>query len=200
MELWLIRTVQNEIAGPYTKARLLDLIREGALTFRDEVCRANDYWIGLNELDEVRAKLGTEVPELLRAAVRKKAKAAGGDAASDATEELTQDVETDEATEPEVEVGAHGRGTASQHAMENPWFGAGAESNSIPGDFTQVRSPVERHKEIVQPLRPRSPEPPRVKAPASSVPESSLLQALGVSLALAALITVYWVIRLLRME
>ena len=199
MELWLIRTVQNEIAGPYTKARLLDLIREGALTFRDEVCRANDYWIGLNELDEVRAKLGADVPELLRAAVRKKSKSAGGDAAGDATEELTQDVEIDEVTEPNVDVVGRGRAGPSP-VMQNPWFGAGPESNGSPGDFTQVRSPVERHKEIVQPLRPKVPEPPRVKAPNSSVPESSLLQALGVSLALAALIAVYWVIRLLRME
>ena len=199
MELWLIRTVHNDIAGPYTKARLLDLIREGALTFRDEVCRANDYWIGLNELDEVRAKLGTDVPELLRAAVRKKSKAAGGDAAGDATEELTRDVETEEATEPGVDVGGSGRRGASP-AMQNPWFGSGPESASNPGDFTQVRAPVERHKEIVQPLRTRPPEPPRVKAPSSSMPESSLLQALGVSLALAALVAVYWVIRLLRME
>jgi hypothetical protein len=183
MELWLIRTSRNEIAGPYTRDRLLDLIRGGSLSFRDEVCRANDYWIGLNELDEVRSKLGSEVPELLRAAVRKKSKLGGGDAASDLTDELTQDVETEVPTEPEVQVA--GWEDAPSPVPHNPWFGAPAGARIEP---TQIRKGPS-----VLPTAP-------VRPPAPPLPESSIFRAFGVSLALLALVALYWVIRILRAE
>lgn len=194
MELWLIRTAQNEIAGPYTRDRLLDLIRGGSLSFRDEVCRANDYWIGLNELDEVRSKLGPDVPELLRAALRKRSKTAGGDSASDLTEELTQEVDTEEPTEPDFQ--AAGWESAKSPEPHNPWFGAASESRP---EATQMKKPATAPS-VSGASFPKRPAPPPVRTPTAALPENSIFRAAGVSLALLALVALYWVIRILRSE
>lgn len=60
-DLWLIRTHENQIAGPYPRNQIIELIEQGKLTLHDEVCRANSYWFGLYEDDEVRSQLGLEL-------------------------------------------------------------------------------------------------------------------------------------------
>jgi hypothetical protein len=57
-DLWLLRTADNRLDGPYTKAELCQLIEAGELGPQDEVCRANHYWISLHEQQEVMDQLG----------------------------------------------------------------------------------------------------------------------------------------------
>src|SRR4051812_7918927 len=59
---WLVRTLQNRISGPFPKARVQEMIQEGALGLQDEICHANHYWIYLHEEEEVKAQLGIDVP------------------------------------------------------------------------------------------------------------------------------------------
>ena len=63
MNLWLIRTVRNVIAGPYESDQVRQLIREGRLDLEDEICPASGYWISLHEREEIRSQLGIEVPK-----------------------------------------------------------------------------------------------------------------------------------------
>lgn len=62
MDQWLIRTVKNVIAGPYSKDQIRQLIQSGQLSLQDEICQANQYWISLYETDEVMRQLGIEIP------------------------------------------------------------------------------------------------------------------------------------------
>ncbi len=215
MDLWLIRTHQNEIAGPYTRDRLLGLIREGALAFRDEVCRANDEWFSLNELEEVRKRLGPEVPEILRTAIRARARSEGAGDDSDLTEDLTEEVlvAVDEVTEPGVEFTSQASppSQASSQGV-NPWFGEGtpsvggqgAESTRVVGRHSpQGPGAASRPSPTVlgrSESGPGARTPPRVEVASSNLPESSLFRALGLTLALLALVTIYWVFRILRSE
>jgi hypothetical protein len=59
---WLVRTSTNEIIGPMSRDALVAQIREGKLGLQDEVCKANSYWIYLDEADEVKKQLGIEMP------------------------------------------------------------------------------------------------------------------------------------------
>jgi len=61
MDPWLVRTAQNQIAGPYSKEQIIDMIQRGQIGLQDEVCQANHYWIYLHEREEVSAQLGIEV-------------------------------------------------------------------------------------------------------------------------------------------
>ncbi len=62
LDQWLVRTSGNEIRGPYTQEALIKQIEDGGLGPEDEVCRANHYWIYLDEREEVQAQLGIEAP------------------------------------------------------------------------------------------------------------------------------------------
>lgn len=61
-DLWLVRTAFNEVIGPMSRDALLAQIRDGKLGLQDEVCKANSYWIYLDEADEVKRQLGIDMP------------------------------------------------------------------------------------------------------------------------------------------
>lgn len=63
-DLWLIRTADNWIAGPYTKDQVRTMVLEAKLTLEDEVCPSNGYWFYLSEPEHVRQFLGVEVPKV----------------------------------------------------------------------------------------------------------------------------------------
>jgi hypothetical protein len=63
---WLVRTSLNEIIGPISRDALITQIREGKLGLQDEICKANSYWIYLDEADEVKKQLGIEMPKSSR--------------------------------------------------------------------------------------------------------------------------------------
>jgi len=52
---WLIRTKNNQILGPATKQKVIELIQKGSLTGEDEICSGNGYWIWIKE-DELLEK------------------------------------------------------------------------------------------------------------------------------------------------
>ncbi len=61
---WLIRTAQNWIRGPYSKAEICDQIQSKQLSKQDEICIANQYWIYLYENEKVYQALGIQlIPE-----------------------------------------------------------------------------------------------------------------------------------------
>jgi hypothetical protein len=63
--VWMIRTTENVLSGPYTQSQLVQLIEEEKLELTDEICRGNGYWIYLHEEQEVKKQLGIEVPAAL---------------------------------------------------------------------------------------------------------------------------------------
>ncbi len=48
---WLIRTRNQHILGPITKNKLMELLNEGSLNEKDEVCSGNGYWFFVKEKD-----------------------------------------------------------------------------------------------------------------------------------------------------
>lgn len=48
---WLIRTKNNQILGPATKQKVIELIQKGSLTGEDEICCGNGYWFWIKEED-----------------------------------------------------------------------------------------------------------------------------------------------------
>ncbi len=60
---WLIRTTQNQILGPITKAKLLEFLQKGALSLNDEVTSANGYWFSLKEKELVEKYLYGDLPQ-----------------------------------------------------------------------------------------------------------------------------------------
>ena len=46
---WLIRTHQNQILGPISKKRVIELIRKGNLISEDEICSGNGFWFQVKE-------------------------------------------------------------------------------------------------------------------------------------------------------
>ena len=46
---WLIRTHQNQILGPISKERVIELIRKGNLISEDEICSGNGFWFQVKE-------------------------------------------------------------------------------------------------------------------------------------------------------
>ena len=59
-ELWLIRTTENRLTGPFPRAEVCRLILAGELGPQDEVCRAGHYWFALHEVEECRQQLGIQ--------------------------------------------------------------------------------------------------------------------------------------------
>jgi hypothetical protein len=211
MELWLIRTQENQIVGPFSRDRVLEIIQTGTLTFRDELCRANEEWFFLNETDEVRQRLGRDVPEMLRAALRKNAKTGPKGAADSLTEEPTEEVQSwrDDITEPGLDVDRNRLGElASSNSALNPWFqegtggGGSVDSTRVlkSGSSTADAMPREQNPASArfQSEGLKRPQPPKVEVAGSSVSENSIFRALGLTLALFALVIIYWVFRILR--
>ena len=50
---WLIRTKNNHILGPVSKAKVKELIANGSLKGDDEICSGNGYWLFIREKDLV---------------------------------------------------------------------------------------------------------------------------------------------------
>ena len=50
---WLIRTHQNQILGPISKERVIELIRKGNLIGEDEICSGNGFWFQVREKELV---------------------------------------------------------------------------------------------------------------------------------------------------
>jgi hypothetical protein len=213
MELWLVRTTENQIAGPFSKDRLMSLLQEGQLNFRDELCKANDEWFSLSETEEVRRRLGPSVPELLRAALRRNSKLGTSPHDSDLTEEVQ--AWRDDITEPGLGLDPSDiiSSGAPQSGQVNPWFQEGAAPSNgleatrvLRGQWQESSgSSPEKGPEVTpqavfeRPSRPAG-LPPKIQVATSSVPESSLFRAMGLTLALLALVAVYWVFRILRSE
>ncbi|MBP9673793.1 MAG: hypothetical protein KBD63_01750 [Bacteriovoracaceae bacterium] len=53
MRRWMIRTKKNQILGPISKVRLLELYHNGSLKTEDEVCSGNGFWFFIREQDLV---------------------------------------------------------------------------------------------------------------------------------------------------
>lgn len=60
---WLIRTTQNQLLGPVSKEKIIELIRAGKLEEDDEVCSGNGYWFYIREDDLVEKYLVGDVPQ-----------------------------------------------------------------------------------------------------------------------------------------
>jgi hypothetical protein len=59
---WLIRTKSNQIRGPITKDKVLELFHNGSIKPEDEICTGNGFWFFLREEDMVkRYLLGNEL-------------------------------------------------------------------------------------------------------------------------------------------
>src|SRR5258707_349518 len=86
--MWLVRTAQNEIAGPYTVEQIKQLVGGGQLTLQDENCPANGYWIFLHGKEEVLKLLGLQFPR------------AGIDESTETQTETLTETETETETTP----------------------------------------------------------------------------------------------------
>lgn len=64
-DLWMVRTSQNEIVGPFSRSQLQGMVKEGALSPQDEIARGNHYWMYLHERQEVLEHLGVEPPVVI---------------------------------------------------------------------------------------------------------------------------------------
>lgn len=60
---WLIRTTQNQILGPISKAKLVEFIQKGALGLQDEVSSGNGYWFQVKEQELVEKYLFGDIPQ-----------------------------------------------------------------------------------------------------------------------------------------
>jgi hypothetical protein len=61
---WLIRTKSNHILGPVSKAKVIELYKNGSVKADDEFCSGNGYWFFVKEKALVdRYLLGEEIQE-----------------------------------------------------------------------------------------------------------------------------------------
>lgn len=60
---WLIRTTQNQLLGPVSKEKIIELIKSGKLEEDDEVASGNGYWFYIKEEDLVEKYLIGDVPQ-----------------------------------------------------------------------------------------------------------------------------------------
>jgi len=61
--MWMIRTAENILSGPFSRQQIVQLIEEGKLDITDEVCGSSGYWIFLHEQAEVKRHLGFDLPK-----------------------------------------------------------------------------------------------------------------------------------------
>jgi len=50
---WLIRTKSNQILGPVSKDKVIELYHNGSVRPEDEICSGNGFWFFLREKDQV---------------------------------------------------------------------------------------------------------------------------------------------------
>jgi hypothetical protein len=50
---WLIRTKSNQILGPVSKEKVIELYHNGSVRPEDEICSGNGFWFFLREKDQV---------------------------------------------------------------------------------------------------------------------------------------------------
>lgn len=60
---WLIRTKNNQILGPISKAKLMEFLQKGALNPEDEVSSGNGYWFWIKESELVARYLNGDIPQ-----------------------------------------------------------------------------------------------------------------------------------------
>ena len=60
---WLIRTFQQQILGPVSKQKLIELIQKGSVTSTDEITSGNGYWFTLKEKDLVEKYIHGDLPQ-----------------------------------------------------------------------------------------------------------------------------------------
>jgi hypothetical protein len=61
MKNWLIRTNKDQIVGPVSREKVLELRDNGTLKEVDEICPGNGYWFQIRERDHVEAYLEKEL-------------------------------------------------------------------------------------------------------------------------------------------
>jgi len=91
---WLVRTRDNKILGPMSRAEICQLIFTHRLGIEDEVCRASFYWFYLHEHKELSAQLGIHLPRQPRDDDEEvtETETAVSDVTSDVTADVTADV------------------------------------------------------------------------------------------------------------
>lgn len=62
MSLYLVRTQQNKILGPFKADEISPRILDGEFDPNDEICSSTQYWIFLHEREEMKKLLGIEAP------------------------------------------------------------------------------------------------------------------------------------------
>ncbi|MBC7387345.1 MAG: hypothetical protein H7301_14430 [Cryobacterium sp.] len=59
---FMIRTKENRLYGPFSRALVAEQVARGDLREGDEVCAGDGYWIYLHEREESKALLGAVLP------------------------------------------------------------------------------------------------------------------------------------------
>jgi cobalamin biosynthesis Mg chelatase CobN len=59
---FMIRTKENRLFGPFSKALVAERVARGELRDADEVCSGDGYWIFLHEREESKKILGVALP------------------------------------------------------------------------------------------------------------------------------------------
>lgn len=57
---WLIRTEDNHILGPVSKAKVKELVENGSIKGGDELCSGNGFWFYVRESDMVEKYLKSD--------------------------------------------------------------------------------------------------------------------------------------------
>lgn len=60
---WLIRTKSNNIFGPVSKKKVLELLDNGSIKNDDEICSGNGFWFFIREKDLIEKYLIEEVEQ-----------------------------------------------------------------------------------------------------------------------------------------
>jgi hypothetical protein len=101
----MVRTIQNEIHGPFEQEQLIESIRAGRWELRDEACRENHYWFSFQESEELHSQLGIRWPDR-------------SEAGSDHEEETDEITETETETKILKDGGAVSQPARQSHAPE----------------------------------------------------------------------------------
>lgn len=105
---WMVRKTTNELLGPMTVEEIREWIQSGKLDGEDELCSTGDYWFFVHEGEEVKARLGVEVPQ------------ASKGKALEATQAITKTMQTKEVSSELPELRAKPRAQPPQAAKAQP--------------------------------------------------------------------------------
>lgn len=84
---WLIRTKNNHILGPVSKAKVRELVKNGSIKGEDELCSGNGFWFFVREKDLVELYLMSDTPQPFNPVSEADTVLAGTDAALRKTKE-----------------------------------------------------------------------------------------------------------------